>query len=235
MLRRDAALLSVYTGQELDGFWEKLVQMHVFTMIFARFGGTETVNRSRRKEDKLANGQCMFIRKSDYVALGGHESVRNAATEDIALAQRFFVHGRNVILMDGHSQFTTRMYTSLKEIIGGWRRSFNAGLRMSMPFGAIGQMLYPVVLILPPVLELAPAAVLAASPFVAVPAPAVLWASLAETGLILLWLDVYRGLTRGFIHALLHPLAALIVLYISATALLWGRSVHWKGRKYVSD
>lgn len=234
MARRGADLLSVYTGQRLGSIWERMVQPQVFTMITIRFGGTETVTASKRAVDKLANGQCLFVRKEAYDALGGHTRVRAFPTEDIGLAQSFFTNGRCVVLTSGSSQFTTRMYASLGELISGWRRSLYAGGRNSMPAGPLGSLLHPIALILPPVLQLAPAVVLLSALAVDVPRPAIVWAGLSAAGSMGWWLLVYRDYKHRIIYALLHPVAALIVLYICVTAILRGRHISWKGREFVS-
>src|SRR4029079_10662510 len=83
----DAEMLSIVCGQELGSFWERVVQPQVFSALGVRYGGTEVVNRSRRAEDKIANGQCIFIRRATYDAIGGHAAVRDKVAEDLALAQ----------------------------------------------------------------------------------------------------------------------------------------------------
>jgi chlorobactene glucosyltransferase len=234
MARRNADLLSVYTGQRLGSIWERMVQPQVFTMITLRFGGTETVTASKRAVDKIANGQCLFVRKEAYDELDGHARVRAFPTEDIGLAQSFFSNGRNVVLTNGSSQFTTRMYESLGELVGGWRRSLYAGGRNSMPPGPIGSIVHPIALILPPVLQLAPLVVLLSALALDVPRPAIVWAVLSMAGLIRWWLVVYGDYEHRITYALLHPVAALIVLYICVTAIFRGRHISWKGREFVS-
>ena len=234
MARRGADLLSVYTGQRLGSVWERMVQPQVFTMITIRFGGTETVTASKRAVDKIANGQCLFVRKEAYDALEGHARVRAFPTEDIGLAQSFFTNGRRVVLTAGWSQFTTRMYASLGELIAGWRRSLYAGGRNSMPPGRLGSIIHPIALILLPVLQLVPAVVVLSALAVDVPGPAIVWAALSAAGLMGWWLVVYRDYEHRIMYALLHPVAALIVLYICVTAIFRGRRISWKGREFVS-
>src|SRR5207237_2998877 len=89
-MRRTAAdLFSVAGRQELGGFWEKLVQPQMFTVLSMRYGGTESVNQSPRVGNKIANGQCIFVRRASYDAIGGHGSVRSSVAEDLLLAQRY--------------------------------------------------------------------------------------------------------------------------------------------------
>ncbi|PYO50704.1 MAG: glycosyl hydrolase, partial [Gemmatimonadetes bacterium] len=127
-MRRTAAdLFSVAGRQELGGFWEKLVQPQMFTVLSMRYGGTESVNQSPRVGNKIANGQCIFVRRASYDAIGGHGSVRSSVAEDLLLAQRFFAARKRVVLMLGVKQLSTRMYASLSEIVTGWRKNAFAG------------------------------------------------------------------------------------------------------------
>ncbi|MFL5637852.1 MAG: glycosyltransferase family 2 protein, partial [Gemmatimonadaceae bacterium] len=66
-----ADLFSVGGRQELGGVWEKVIQPQVFAMLTMRYGGTESVNESPRVSDKIANGQCIFVKRESYDAIGG--------------------------------------------------------------------------------------------------------------------------------------------------------------------
>jgi chlorobactene glucosyltransferase len=120
MRRNRAQLLSVAGRQELGGFWEKVIQPQIFTILSMRYGGTESVTRSTRVRDKIANGQCIFVTHDSYDAIGGHASVRTSVAEDMMLAQKFFAARKRVVLMLGLDQLSTRMYASLGGIISGW-------------------------------------------------------------------------------------------------------------------
>jgi hypothetical protein len=123
----DASLLSVIGRQELGTFWERVAQPHVLAMLAFRYGGTEHVTRSPRRSDKIANGQCLLVTREAYEAVGTHAAVRRAVSEDLVLAQRVFDAGRVVALVTGGPQLATRMYTSLGELVRGWRKNVYAG------------------------------------------------------------------------------------------------------------
>ncbi|MFL5574257.1 MAG: glycosyltransferase [Gemmatimonadaceae bacterium] len=231
-----ADLFSVAGRQELGGFWEKVIQPQVFTILSMRYGGTESVNESPRVSDKIANGQCMFLKRESYDAIGGHASVRTSVAEDLMLAQKFFAGGKRVVLMLGLDQLSTRMYASLREIISGWRKNVFAGGLDSVPFGRIGQMLFPLVLLLPPLLELLPplALVLSASGM-ATTTTLVLWSAISCTATLGWWIGVYVTTRNNPLYALAYPLGAIMLLYIFFTAVIRGRRVTWKGRTYVSQ
>ena len=62
-------LLSVAGRQVLGGFWERVIQPQIFWMLGSRYGATESINRTRRVQDKIANGQCIFVRRAAYESM----------------------------------------------------------------------------------------------------------------------------------------------------------------------
>jgi hypothetical protein len=232
MRSRGSDMLTVAGDQEMGSFWERLVQPQVFAILGTRYGGTEVVNESRHAANKIANGQCMFFRRDAYDAMGGHAAVREKVAEDLALAQHWFVAGRRVTMILGLQQLRTRMYTSLRELVHGWGKNIYAGGRDALPPGASWRALYPLLLVLPPLMQLVPALVLALGLAGVVGHDALVWGAVV-TGLnVLSWLIVYAMLGLSPLYALLHPLGAAALLYISLRAIVRGRQVHWKGRDY---
>jgi len=236
-MRRTAAdLFSVAGKQELGGFWEKLVQPQMFTVLSMRYGGTESVNQSPRVGNKIANGQCIFVRRASYDAIGGHGSVRSSVAEDLLLAQRFFAARKHVVLMLGVKQLSTRMYASLSEIVTGWRKNVFAGGLDAVPFGKIGQSILPLALLLPPLLELLPPLALVLWALgVGTTSNTILWALISCAATLLWWIVVYVTIGENPLYALAYPLGALVLLYIFFTAVIRGRRVTWKGRTYISQ
>jgi chlorobactene glucosyltransferase len=231
-----ADLFSIAGSQELGGFWEKVIQPQIFTILSMRYGGTESVNDSPRVSSKIANGQCIFVTRQSYESIGGHASVRSSVAEDLMLAQRFFAARKNVVLMLGVKQLSTRMYASLREIINGWRKNVFAGGLDAVPFGRVGQSLLPLALLLPPVLELLPPLALAfAGLGVPTGGTVILWAAISAVASLLWWIVVYATVQESPLYALIYPIGALVLLYIFFTAVIRGRRVSWKGRTYISQ
>ena len=235
MERERADLLSVVGEQVMGSFWERLLQPQVFGMLAARFGGAASVNRARRAEDVIANGQCLLVRRSAYDALGGHAAVREKVAEDLALAQRAFRLGMRVRAVMGMDQLSTRMYESLPELVRGWRKNVFAGGRDAVPFGAVGQALFPFMLVAGPLFTLAPAIVLPIAAAGALDTSWLVWSAIATLASLLWWGAVYRFTREPAWHALLFPLGAAVLLYIVLTAIRRGSRVTWKGRRYVSS
>jgi chlorobactene glucosyltransferase len=232
MRSRGSDMLTVAGYQEMDSFWERLVQPQVFAILGTRYGGTEVVNESRHPANKIANGQCMFFRRDSYDVMGGHGAVREKVAEDLALAQHWFAAGRRVTMILGLRQLRTRMYASLRELVHGWGKNIYAGGRDALPPGVSWRVLYPLLLVLPPLMQLVPALVLALGLAGVLGHDALLWGAVV-TGLnVLSWLTVYALLGLSPLYALLYPLGAAALLYISLRAIVRGRQVHWKGRDY---
>jgi chlorobactene glucosyltransferase len=229
-----ADLVSVIGRQEMRSFWERLLQPQIFWMLLARYGGTENVSRARRAEDVIANGQYLLMRRGAYEAVGGHESVRDLVAEDLALAQRFHRAGRRVRLIRADTQLSTHMYASLAELIAGWGKNVYAGGIHAMPGGAVGRLLFPIVLPLVPILTLLPVLALVLALAGALAGGWLLWASVCVAVNLVYWVFIYRGFRQSPWYAFLYPLGATMVLYIIVRAIGRGRNVDWKGRQYVA-
>src|ERR1700694_3405474 len=230
-----AQLFSVAGRQELGGFWEKVIQPQIFTILSMRYGGTESITEATSVSNKIANGQCIFVTHDSYNAIGGHGAVRSSVAEDLMLAQRFFAARKRVVLMLGVNQLSTRMYASLGEIISGWRKNVFAGGLDSVPFGRIGRTFFPLVLLLPPLMQLLPVLVLILGAFGHATPSMILWATISSVATLIWWLVVYVTIDESPLYALLSPLGALVLLYIFVTAVVRGRRVSWKGRTYIAE
>jgi chlorobactene glucosyltransferase len=229
---RRADLISVGGRQELGSFWERVIQPQVFTMLLTRYGSTERVSTSRRASDKIANGQCILIRRDTYTAIGGHGAVREKVAEDLMLAQTVFRHGGQVSLVLGLDQLSTRMYTSLRELVHGWGKNIYAAGADTLPIsGALGRALLPLLLLTPAICMLIPPvmAALALGGIIDTPATPPVAATLL---LIAGWGLIYAAFGVSPLFGVLYPLGALVLLYIIGRAIIRGRRVAWKGRSY---
>lgn len=232
MRARGADLLSVAGRQELGTFWERAVQPQMFGILVARYGSTERVSNATRPEDAIANGQCIFITRAAYDASGGHAAVRDKVAEDLALAQRFVRQGRRLALVAGLDQLGTRMYTSLDEIVRGWRKNVYVGGRDAMPSGPLMRALFPMALLAAPLFSLAPVVAFLAG-LAGLASPHVfLWAAVCVLVTLGFWMAAYAFQRLPVWYAAAYPLGAAVVLYIAVAALVRGGRVEWKGRAY---
>jgi chlorobactene glucosyltransferase len=236
MRTRALDFLTVGGFQELDSFWERVVMPQVFYMIVSRYGGAGSVNRARRSRDKIANGQYLCFTRACYDAIGGHASVRGRAAEDLALAQLVHARGMRGELVIGAHDLSTRMYTSLAEVVNGWTKNMVTAGADTLPAGVLPRLLLPVLLLVVPLMHLAPPAMLIASLFAPVASGAVMWGAVCSALLLVWWAFIYVGAFRQSpLYALTLPLGAVIVLFIIARATIRGRGVEWKGRRYQAE
>jgi glycosyltransferase involved in cell wall biosynthesis len=234
MRSRRADLISIGGRQELGSFWERVVQPQVFALLLARFGSTERMSGSRRAMDKIANGQCILVRRDAYEAVGGHAAVRDKVAEDLMLAQTIFRAGKRVSLVVGIPQLSTRMYTSLGELVRGWGKNIYAGAVDALPLGWVGRfVVIPILLLAPAIFVLIPPTALALA-LGGVLAHSAIPAAVATLFLVVVWSAVYRAFDLSPAYGVLYPLGSLVLLYIVVTAIWRGRRVAWKGRSYTA-
>ena len=235
MQSRSADLLTVAGSQEMGSFWERIVQPQIFAIMLARYGGTESVNESRRASDKIANGQCIFVRREAYQATGGHGAVRDKVAEDLAMAQLYFRAGRRSFLVLGLSKLSTRMYTSLRELVEGWGKNMFAGGRDTVPFGVFGRLIFPFLLVAPALGGVLPPILLALALGGVFGHGVLVWSALVTGANLIWWLIVYALLGLSPAYALLHPLGSAMLLYIVLRSIARGNRVQWKERDYIAS
>jgi len=235
MRSRDAGMVTVAGTQLMETFWETVLQAQVFAMLAMRYGGTETVNRSRHSWDKIANGQFIAITRAAYDAVGGHDAVRDRVAEDLMLAQRLFSAGQRTALVLGTEQLSTRMYDSLGAIVRGWRKNVFAGGVDALPPSRPLRLLFPLGLTAFPVAELLPPLAglgwLLGAPMSPV---ALAWLAATMVALLGSWGVAYHRAGRSPLYALTFPLGGAVLLWIFLGAIIRGRNVAWKGRDYVA-
>ncbi len=233
---RGAALLSVAGTQEMGTAWEKLVQPQVFAVIAGRYGGADRVSRARHAVDKIANGQCLMMTRDAYARVGTHAAVRDVVVEDLKLAQRTCAIGLPVHLVRGEAQLSTRMYTSLHELVAGWRKNVFAGGREAMPFGRLGQLIFPFLLVFPAVAQLYP--IFRLAEYAVAPERVgtgeAFGMAIALAATLAFWAAAYVRVKLSPLWALAFPAGAVLYLVIALQAVARGQRVEWRGREYHS-
>lgn len=233
--RADA--VSVVGRQELGTFWERLVQPQIFALMALRFRRLDRVLEADRWEEAIANGQYILVRRAAYEAVGGHEAVRAEVAEDLRLAQELTRGGHRLSVRAGADALSTRMYTSLGELVNGWTKNVAVGGRQAA--GWWGALALPAMVAFIAVMWLLPPAVLAgvlvaeALGAVAAGGAVVAWAAGASGISTLLWAAGYRRFEVSGRYALLYPLGAAVTLFIVLRSWIRGsRRIEWKGRRY---
>jgi chlorobactene glucosyltransferase len=218
-------LVSVIPRQEMETFWERLVQPHVFFALQARVGDLRHINRTRTAWNAIANGQFILTTRVAYEAVGTHAAVRDSVADDVMLAQAYVRGGRDIFLVHAMEYMATRMYRSLSEIIGGWSKNLALGAPLMAPPIAIVRRLIPYLMWLPVFAWIGP------------PLAWLVWrwdfTVIAMAASLGTWLEIYRREQAPLWYALLYPVGAGMVAYIMLrSAWRGGRRVEWRGRLY---
>ncbi len=218
-------LVSVLPRQEMESFWERLVQPHVFFALQARVGDLRQVNRTRIAWNAIANGQFILTNRPAYEAIGTHAAVKDTVADDLMLAQTYVRAGRDIFLVHAEAFMSTRMYRSLREIIEGWSKNLALGAPMMMPPIPLVRGLLPYLMWLPVLAWIGP------------PLAWLVWRwdwlVLAMAASLATWVEIYRRERAPLWYALLYPVGASMVAYIMWRSAWRGRrKVEWRGRVY---
>jgi len=224
--------LTLAPETECHTFWEKTVQPLAVSSLALWFN-TPKMNNPDAKT-VIANGQYILIRKSVYETLGGNESVKSEVVEDVELAKKVKAAGYTIRFLNGTRLYSTRMYSSLKEIKNGWTRIFT--YLFNKNFFAIQHKVFLFVFfsILPFILVafqifwfLSGSQSFDVKEFIA--------ASLASAWIVIIRFFGNRLLKCNPWYALLHPLGAIVMVWILNSCLiriLFNRPSVWRGDSY---
>lgn len=139
-LGHDAAMASLLLELRCETFWEKVVQPLAGIVLIQSFPLFLVNNPARALA--FANGQYILIRRDVYDAIGGHRAVRDRFVEDIAMAEKVKGVGLPIRVAVARGIGSTRMYSSLGQIIKGWSRILYDALGRS-PWRLLGKILDP--------------------------------------------------------------------------------------------
>lgn len=219
-----ADLATLATRIDMRSFWEWVVMPFYVQMVLTVFR-TPRVNHDASTA-AMANGQFWLTPAATYTRVGGHESVRGAVVEDVAIARRYRAGHLRLRVAWAPSLAQTRMYRDRHEMFEGLvRTTQGSGESAARLFGD------GVAIIL---LFLLPFALLP----IGIAAGSVLLTAVGA----FLWVAIF-GKHVGFdaaiggrpVYGLLVPLSA--VFYV---AVVWTATVHrlrrapvrWKDRTY---
>jgi cellulose synthase/poly-beta-1,6-N-acetylglucosamine synthase-like glycosyltransferase len=127
LLQSNAAMLSGIPKQTTATLAEKLVVPFLHLVLL---GYLPIAVMRRRMEPAFgaACGQLIAVKRSAYMASGGHAAIATKVHDGIALARNFRVHGLRTDLVDVTQLATCRMYTSIREIVAGFAKNAHEGL-----------------------------------------------------------------------------------------------------------
>ncbi len=230
---RDAQMASLLPELRCETFWEKVVQPLAGIVLIQSF----PLFWCNDPKSKLAfaNGQYILIHRDAYAKAGGHEAVRDKFVEDIYLAKRVKSVGLSSRTAIAHGIGSTRMYTSLPQILRGWSRILWDALGRN-PWRLLWQVLDPILFSQSGHVAFVAALVMLAS---GRPTGPFAWTLLALS--VAHHLLAYTCLRRLYVlsvprtrHVVWYPVAGVVldvILYRAIRMCLTGR-VTWRGTAY---
>jgi 4,4'-diaponeurosporenoate glycosyltransferase len=123
-LERRRGLLSVMPYHRMQRQYERLSAF--FSVISLMGVGAASARRSAPVTG--AYGPCLACDRRDYDAVGGHESVRGAVVDDVALARQFRRSKLPLRVAGGRGAIRFRLYGGgLRDLVEGWSKNFASG------------------------------------------------------------------------------------------------------------
>jgi chlorobactene glucosyltransferase len=213
------AMLSLFPRFEMHGFWEHVAMPNLSFFAFV-FLPLWLGNRTRLPILGAGGGPGNLVRREVYDQVGGHEALRDAVIDDVALARLVRRGGHRSTFVRGDDFVSVRMYHGLREVIEGFTKNafsaFNRSylLAFVLALGTGLFHLFPYVWMLTGDL-----------------------ASIATVALIsLIRLVLYVALGYRIDNALFgHPLMMLVWGWITLRSVWYTgirRQVRWRGRTY---
>lgn len=223
--RRRGGLVSVQPYHRMERRRERLSAL--FNLV--SFVGVGAGVPWRRRRVTGANGACVACSVEDYRRVGGHEAVRSAVVEDLALAGHFADAGLPVEVLAGRDALAARMYPEgLGRLVEGFGKNLASGANSLPP-----SRLFLVVAWVTGLLA-AGTAVTRQGIGLLLGGPGPGWPMLVMYAAFALQLGVMlRRLGNfGVAPALLHPLPAWFFVGVFAWSLVLAArgEVRWKGR-----
>ena len=208
----DSDFLSPYPAQVAQTFSERLVQP-LLQWSWMTTVPLRHAMKSSRTSLAVANGQFFIIRKSALIQAGGFSAIKKSVLDDIDLARALMRGGYKGGVCNGSAIASTRMYSSFSEIRAGYGKSLATG------FGGLYGSIAVAILV----------ALSGVVPFIFSFGSS----TLATISLLLVIASrvisaiAFRSL---LIDALLHPVSAVIFIYLLFYSNFYGSKITWKDR-----
>ncbi len=121
-----ADLLTAITGNRVVTLGEQLLVPFVSWSVLSLLPLALTRLLPKSVAFTAANGKFMLFRREAYDSVGGHEAVKDHATEDIAIAKSVRRQGYRWCLMDATPLVSARMYFGLRDAVAGFSKNLFA-------------------------------------------------------------------------------------------------------------
>jgi glycosyltransferase involved in cell wall biosynthesis len=229
VLRRAVALanarewdhLSLLASVEMRGFWE-ITAISYFGLGFV-FGNEPWQASNPRSGRYVGVGAFQLVRRTAYVACGGHRRLRMDAIEDMKLGKLMKLAGFRSGVAVAQDMVRVRWHSGLQNVIRGVTKNMFAACHYN-PLFALAAMALPLVMSVLPFFGLAFATGWAR-----------VFAGIAAVAAILIHAAMIWSTDASPLYGLTHPLGAVLFCWMlarSAVATLWRGGVVWRDTFY---
>jgi glycosyltransferase involved in cell wall biosynthesis len=204
--------LSPYPRQIADTWGERLIQplLQWSWMSTVLLRGAEKYPMT---STVICNGQFLVMRGSSLKAIGGFESVSHKVLDDIELGRSFVAAGFKGSVISGSDISSTRMYQSFEEISAGYGKSLH--LAFGSIVGSVIAALFVGATALLPLVSTISGDLLGLAALIAIIGTRIISAAASGTRVR---------------DAFLHPISALLFIYLLYFSWINRGKTQWKGR-----
>jgi glycosyltransferase involved in cell wall biosynthesis len=204
--------LSPYPRQIADTWGERLIQplLQWSWMSTVLLRGAEKYPMT---STVICNGQFLVMRGSSLKAIGGFESVSHKVLDDIELGRSFVAAGFKGSVISGSDISSTRMYQSFEEISAGYGKSLH--LAFGSIVGSVIAALFVGATALFPLVSTVNGDLLGLAALIAIIGTRIVSAAASGTRVR---------------DAFLHPISALLFIYLLYFSWINRGKTQWKGR-----
>ena len=214
-----ASLLSYSPRQLVTGFWQHAVMPLVFSELASVYPPKQICNPASPLA--AANGQFLLIRRDVYFDLGGHRLIGKEVLEDVALARAVKRANHNIRFRYAPEALSTRMYSTLPEMIQGWTKNLALLFPRPIFLAAMRVLQFLIFFLLPPIALLLP--------------NLVFW---QRGAILLVWVRACWGFYNRVARAHF-PFTDTLISILGVPLFAWlllrsaiSKTVDWKGRRY---
>ncbi|HUP60325.1 MAG TPA: glycosyltransferase [Thermoanaerobaculia bacterium] len=150
---RDLPMITLLPRFEMHGFWEHIAMPNLAVFAFTMIP-LWLVNHSRIPFLGIGAGTGNLMRRDDYVTVGGHEALKAAVVDDVALGSLFRRSGFRTEVVLADDFVSVRMYHGLGEIVRGFTKNMFAVLNRNYAIALFFLVLTGIFHLLPYVLAL---------------------------------------------------------------------------------
>jgi glycosyltransferase involved in cell wall biosynthesis len=116
------SMLALFPRLGMKGFWEHVAMPNLAVMFFTVVD-LWLANRTRIPLLGIGGGPGNLVRRADYENAGGHEALKDAVVDDVALGRLMRRAGFRTEAVRGDDLVFVHMYHGLREVIDGFTKN----------------------------------------------------------------------------------------------------------------